>query len=289
MSQNDLVIANQSFPATRADINSALQALGSLNSGSSAPATTYANMLWYDTTNNILKMRAEANDQWISIGYLDQTADAFRIFDDTQVVNSSGTQTGLIGDQATSAWEAGTSTTESLVSPAKVKAAIDELADVTAFAEGAAGQPRLRGEAVARAADLPVLTVTATTAYDASNCFEETTPLSGETRRLITRACTGSVIFTIRASVFDEEGSGSSTTTSRLYKNGTQVLAVSSSATDGSNSTSTSGSVSVVPTDVITLQVTATTFGGSGSGSIDSITASDGYVAVPPLVRASTL
>jgi len=127
MSQNDLVIANQSFPATRSDINSALQALGSLNSGSSAPATTYANMLWYDTANNTLKMRSEANDQWISIGYLDQSADAFRIFDDTQVVNSSGTQTGLIGDQATSAWEAGTSTTESLVSPAKVAAAVDAL------------------------------------------------------------------------------------------------------------------------------------------------------------------
>jgi hypothetical protein len=127
MSQNDLVIDNQNFPATRADINSALQALGSLNSGSSAPSTTYANMLWYDTATNTLKMRAEANDQWISIGYLDQTADAFRIFDDTQVVNSSGTQTGLIGDQATSAWQAGTSTTESLVSPAKVKSAVEAL------------------------------------------------------------------------------------------------------------------------------------------------------------------
>ena len=127
MSQNDLVIDNQNFPATRADINNALQALGSLNSGSSAPATTYANMLWYDTSNNTLKMRSEANDQWISIGYLDQSADAFRIFDDTQVVNSSGTQTGLIGDQATSAWEAGTSTTESLVSPDKIAAAITAL------------------------------------------------------------------------------------------------------------------------------------------------------------------
>lgn len=125
MSQNDLVIDNQSFPATRADINSALQALGSLSSGSSAPSTTYANMLWYDTGNNTLKMRAEANDVWINVGYLDQSADAFRIFDDTQVVNSSGTQTGLIGDQATSAWEAGTSTVESLVSPAKVKAEIE--------------------------------------------------------------------------------------------------------------------------------------------------------------------
>jgi microcystin-dependent protein len=77
MSQNDLVIANQTFPATRADITSALQALGSTNSGPSAPSTTYANMMWYDTTSNILKIRAEANDAWISIGYLDQSAQRF--------------------------------------------------------------------------------------------------------------------------------------------------------------------------------------------------------------------
>ena len=77
MSQNDLVIANQSFPATRADINSALQALGSLNSGSTAPATTYANMLWYDTGANILKMRSEANDAWITLGTLDQSLNTF--------------------------------------------------------------------------------------------------------------------------------------------------------------------------------------------------------------------
>jgi hypothetical protein len=81
-------------------------------------------MLWYDTGTNILKMRSEADDAWINVAYLDQTANAFRILDDTQVVNTSGTQTGLIGDQATAAWEAGVATTESLVSPAKVKAAI---------------------------------------------------------------------------------------------------------------------------------------------------------------------
>ena len=80
MSQNDLVIANQSFPATRADINSALQALGSLNSGSTAPATTYANMLWYDTGANILKMRSEADDAWISLGTLDQGSNTFTPF-----------------------------------------------------------------------------------------------------------------------------------------------------------------------------------------------------------------
>jgi hypothetical protein len=129
MSQNDLVIANQSFPATRADINSALQALGSLSSGSTAPATIYANMLWYDTGANILKMRSEANDVWINVGYLDQSSNAFRIFDDTQVVDTSGVQTGLIGVQATSVWELGTAALQSLVSPANVKAAI--VANVT--------------------------------------------------------------------------------------------------------------------------------------------------------------
>lgn len=124
MSQHDLDIANQTASAARADINLALKALGSVNSGATAPATTFANMLWYDTTNNALKMRAEADDAWISVGYLDQSADAFRIFDDTQVVSSGGSQTGIIGDQSTATWQTGTSTTESLVSPDKIRAAI---------------------------------------------------------------------------------------------------------------------------------------------------------------------
>lgn len=131
MSQHDFNIDNQSAPAFRSDLNNALEALGTLSSGATAPATTYANMLWYDTANNILKMRSEADDAWISVGYLDQSANAFRLLDDTQVVNTSGTQTGLLGDQSTATWEAGTGTTESLVSPAKIAAAISALASVT--------------------------------------------------------------------------------------------------------------------------------------------------------------
>lgn len=125
MAQHDYVIANDTAANVRSDLNDALSAIVSQNSGASAPSTTYANMLWYDTSNNILKMRSAADDAWINIGYLDQTANAFRILDDTQVTNTSGTQTGLLGDQSTATWETGTSTTESLVSPAKVKAAID--------------------------------------------------------------------------------------------------------------------------------------------------------------------
>jgi hypothetical protein len=124
MAQHDYVIDNQTAPNFRADLNNALAAIVSTNSGSSAPSTTYANMLWYDTTANILKMRNEADDTWISVGYLDQSANAFRILDDTQVVNTSGVQTGLLGDQATATWEGGVGTVESLVSPAKVRAVV---------------------------------------------------------------------------------------------------------------------------------------------------------------------
>ena len=125
MAQHDYNIANQTAANARTDINNVLSAIATNNSGSSAPSTTFANMWWYDTGDNILKIRAEGNDAWISVAYLDQTNDKFRILDDTQVVNTSGTQTGLLGDQATATWETGTGTVESLVSPAKVKAAID--------------------------------------------------------------------------------------------------------------------------------------------------------------------
>lgn len=77
MSQNDFTIANQGFPAFRADLNSALQALASNSSGTSAPSTTFANMWWYDTSNNIMYIRNEDNDAWIKFAELDQTNDKF--------------------------------------------------------------------------------------------------------------------------------------------------------------------------------------------------------------------
>jgi len=77
VSQNDFVIANQTAPNFRADLNLALQALASTSSGATAPSTTYANMLWYDSGTNILKMRSEADDAWINLGTLDQSLNTF--------------------------------------------------------------------------------------------------------------------------------------------------------------------------------------------------------------------
>ena len=67
MAQHDMDIANQAFAATRADINSALGALVSNNSGATAPATTFPYMWWADTTAGVLKQRNAANSAWISV------------------------------------------------------------------------------------------------------------------------------------------------------------------------------------------------------------------------------
>ena len=77
MSQNDYTIANQGFPAFRADLNSALQAIATNNSGDTEPSTMFANMWWYDSANNILYIRNEDNDAWIKFAELDQTNDKF--------------------------------------------------------------------------------------------------------------------------------------------------------------------------------------------------------------------
>jgi hypothetical protein len=125
MSQHDFSIANQTASSARADLNNGLQALASNSSGTSAPSTTYANQFWYDVTNNLLKIRNEGNSAWINVAYVDQSNNLYKILDDTIVSNTSGTQIGIIGDQSTATWQAGTGTTQSLVSPANVKSVID--------------------------------------------------------------------------------------------------------------------------------------------------------------------
>lgn len=79
MPTHDYVIDNQTAPNFRADLNQALQAIVSNNSSTSAPTTTYANMMWYDTTNNLLRMRNEADDAWITLGTLDQASNTFQV------------------------------------------------------------------------------------------------------------------------------------------------------------------------------------------------------------------
>lgn len=119
--QHDLNIANQGFPAFRADLNDALVALGSTNSGATAPATTYANQLWYDTANNILKIRNEDNDAWISIVTLDQVADATTAIGSTVLANLATVAASQVE------METGTESALRTMSPLRVAQAVSAL------------------------------------------------------------------------------------------------------------------------------------------------------------------
>jgi len=92
MAQHDYNLANQSGADFRADLNNALSAIVTVNSGATAPSTTFAHQLWVDTSSNVLKIRNAANDAWVTTG-VSITAD------NTFAGNLTGNVTGnLTGD-----------------------------------------------------------------------------------------------------------------------------------------------------------------------------------------------
>jgi microcystin-dependent protein len=68
MATHDYVINNDTAANVRADINNALAAIRSSNLSATEPANLYAGLFWFDTTNDELKLRNEANDGWIVMG-----------------------------------------------------------------------------------------------------------------------------------------------------------------------------------------------------------------------------
>ena len=66
MAQHDMNLADAAGIAFRADLNNALAALVSQNSGATTPTTTYAYMWWADTTGGWLKQRNAADNAWIN-------------------------------------------------------------------------------------------------------------------------------------------------------------------------------------------------------------------------------
>jgi hypothetical protein len=101
MATHDYNIANQTGANLRADLNNVLSAILTNNSGSSAPSTTSAYMLWYDTTNHMLKIRNGSNNAWIVIADLVDGASAPKFQGNDGSVseptfsNSGDTNTGM--------------------------------------------------------------------------------------------------------------------------------------------------------------------------------------------------
>jgi microcystin-dependent protein len=71
MAIHDYVINNDTAANVRQDINNALAAIRSSNLSPTEPTTVFAGLTWFDTANNELKLRNEANDGWIVMGRFD--------------------------------------------------------------------------------------------------------------------------------------------------------------------------------------------------------------------------
>ena len=100
MAQHDYVINNQSGASFRSDINNALSAIVSQNSGATAPSTTYAYQSWADTTAGVMKIRNAANSAWITLYQLDGEWTTIAMENGTAAAPSiyfkvSGTDTGI--------------------------------------------------------------------------------------------------------------------------------------------------------------------------------------------------
>jgi len=70
----DVEVANASFPNVRQDLNDILEALATNFSADAEPTTTYPNQFWYETDTNLLYIRNEANDAWVTLASINQTS-----------------------------------------------------------------------------------------------------------------------------------------------------------------------------------------------------------------------
>ena len=80
MTQADFTIANQTFPNTRTELNTSLQALATNSAGNSAPSTTFANQWYFDSDGNTLYMRNKDNDAWVTVFTVGATSDKVDAF-----------------------------------------------------------------------------------------------------------------------------------------------------------------------------------------------------------------
>lgn len=90
--QDDMVVANAAGAAVRADINAQLQALATLQSGGSAPGTTYPYQFWADTTSGILKQRNSSNAAWVNRAPLTDTPSVDRSSNTALAIGDLGRQ-----------------------------------------------------------------------------------------------------------------------------------------------------------------------------------------------------
>jgi hypothetical protein len=114
MAQHDYNIANQGFSSFRSDLNNALSAIQTNNSGTSRPTGAVAGQLWLDTTtatSPTLKYYDGADD--ISLATIDHTTNTVNWLDST--VSITGLSTSATGTVLTLTDTATTSTVNLII------------------------------------------------------------------------------------------------------------------------------------------------------------------------------
>jgi hypothetical protein len=114
MAQHDYNIANQGFSSFRSDLNNALSAIQTTNSGTSRPTGAVAGQIWLDTTSATsptLKYYDGADD--ISLATIDHTANTVNWLDSN--VSVTGLTTTATGTVITLADTANTSTVNLII------------------------------------------------------------------------------------------------------------------------------------------------------------------------------
>ena len=87
MSQGTLQVANQGFPNVRTDLNAALAALNSKNSGTAAPSLLAAGQYWLDVSvgTRAVNKQSDGSD-WIAVTEFDSNANEARPYAGTGVI-----------------------------------------------------------------------------------------------------------------------------------------------------------------------------------------------------------
>ena len=136
MAQHDYNIANQSGADFRADLNNALLAIATVNSGSTEPSTTFAHQLWVDTSSSVLKIRNAADNAWITTGVSITASNTFTGNLTGNVTgnltgNVTGNVTGDLTGNADTATTLATARTISLSGDVAGSASFDGSGDIT--------------------------------------------------------------------------------------------------------------------------------------------------------------
>src|SRR5210317_1421256 len=124
MAQHDYNIENQSGADFRADLNNALLAIATVNSGATEPTNTFAHQLWVDTSSSVLKIRNAADNAWITTGVSITASNTF-------TGNVTGNVTGDLTGNADTATTLATARTISLSGDVAGSASFDGSGDIT--------------------------------------------------------------------------------------------------------------------------------------------------------------